>query len=594
MWGRSGRRANALWGRGGRSLVLGIVAALTVAVPLGATAGVNSGKGKANGTFISPGLLANADKNPGQKLHLIVQSSAGSADASAKLRGVGASVRKQLSLIGAVAVDVPAAKLKLLAKTTGLTITADAPIKLNANAVSYSEDMWPYESGNAKLWGTPWAPAPPTPTIAIVDSGIDANRADFDFGARVLPQVNLASRTPNSPGDGRGHGTFVASIAAGSAPGHAGAAPNARILPIDVMDDSGTALTSDVIAACGYILQNKNALNIRVANFSLHSGAKNHFYNDPLDRAVEKLWFNGVFVVAAAGNYGTANGPSGVLYAPGNDPFVMTVGAVDLGNSVRAYDDTTAPWSAWGYTEDGVFKPELGAPGRYMVGAVPTNATLTSERPDHVVKPGYMELSGTSFAAPIVAGTAAQMLARRPSLTPDQLKGVLMLTAKNLPNALNGSAGVGELNAGRAGTFNGVAPNPNRAIEAFLVSDASGGLTFDAASWSDTVKGNASWGDASWGDASWGDASWNVASWVDLSFSVASWGDASWADASWADASWADMSSEDAAEGDNAGPAPQMDAAASAELQADPDLALSPDQVAADPSVDLPPVASLP
>src|SRR5207253_11490949 len=117
---------------------------------------------------------------------------------------------------------------------------------------------------------------------------------------------------------------------------------NARILMIDVMDDSGTALTSDVIAACSYILQNKTALNIKVANFSLHSGAKNHFYNDPLDRAVEKLWFNGVFVVAAAGNYGNAAGPSGVMFAPGNDPFVMTVGAVDIGNSIKPNDDQAA------------------------------------------------------------------------------------------------------------------------------------------------------------------------------------------------------------------------------------------------------------
>ena len=106
---------------------------------------------------------------------------------------------------------------------------------------------------------------------------------------------------------------FVAAVAAGSAPGYAGAAPNARILPIDVMDDTGKALTSDVIAACQYILQNKYNLNIKVANFSLHSGAQNHFYNDPLDKAVEKLWFGGVFVVAAAGNYGSASGPSGVL-----------------------------------------------------------------------------------------------------------------------------------------------------------------------------------------------------------------------------------------------------------------------------------------
>jgi serine protease AprX len=589
MWGRSGKRANALWGRGGRGLVLGVVAALTVVVPLGATAG-NSGNGNGQSghndpTFIAPGLLEGAKSDPGKKLHVIIQSAYGTADAEGDFNnaGGGGGERRRLSLIGGVAVDITAGKLAELAKKPGLTITADAPIKLSA--VNFSTSMWPYASGNARLWGTPTNPAPPTPTIAIVDSGIDPNRADFDNGARVLPQVTLTTRTPNSPGDGRGHGTFVASIAAGSAPGHAGAAPNARILMIDVMDDNGTAFTSDVIAACSYILQNKDALNIRVANFSLHSGAKNHFYNDPLDRAVEKLWFNGVFVVAAAGNYGNPTGPSGVMYAPGNDPFVMTVGAVDIGTSIKIYDDKMAPWSAWGYTEDGFRKPEMGAPGRYMVGAVPPTATLYAQRPDHVVAPGYMELSGTSFAAPVVAGTAAQILARHPSWTPDQVKGDLMLTARPVPNAVPGSAGVGELTAARAANYSGTPPNPNKGVDAYLVTDSTGALVFDAASWNAALKSSASWSTASWGDASWGDAAWSAASWGDLAFSLASWGDASWADASWAAASWADLSSEDAAEGDNSGPPAPMDAAAAAALQADPSLALPADQVAADPVV---------
>ena len=90
------------------------------------------------------------------------------------------------------------------------------------------------------------------------------------------------------------------------------------------MDDHGVARTSDVIAACQWILANKAKYNIRVANFSLHSGTRSHFYQDPLDKAVEKLWFNGVVVVTAAGNYGLADRPSGVPYAPGNDPFVIT------------------------------------------------------------------------------------------------------------------------------------------------------------------------------------------------------------------------------------------------------------------------------
>jgi serine protease AprX len=581
MWGRSGRRANALWGRSGRGLVLGIVAALTIAVPLGATAGTKGKSSSGNPTFIAPGLLDGAKNNPNQKLHVIIQSSAGVADATKKIKGLGATVRKQLNLIGAVAVDITARKLASLSKQTGLTITADAPVRLSGS-INYSTQMWPYASGVALGWGYPLASAPQAPTIAIVDSGIDPNRADFDNGARVLPQVNLASLTPNSPGDGRGHGTFVAAVAAGSGPGFAGAAPNARILPIDVMDDTGKALTSDVIAACQYILQNKSALNIRVANFSLHSGAQNHFYNDPLDRAVEKLWFSGVFVVAAAGNYGSASGPSGVLNAPGNDPFVMTVGALDLGSSFSRSDDSIAPWSAWGYTEDGFSKPEISAPGRYMIAAVPPSATLTSERPDHVVAPGYMQLSGTSFASPVVAGAAAQLLARHPSWTPDQVKGALMLTAAPL-SAGTRAGGVGELNQARAlGVSN--PPNPNSGLVPFEVSDPLGGLVFNSASWVNMVTSNPSWTDASWGDASWGDASWVTASWGDASWSAASWADASWGDASWADASWADTSSEDGVEGESGGVAPAMDAAAAAALQSS-SLALPAGQEASDPVV---------
>ena len=62
-----------------------------------------------------------------------------------------------------------------------------------------------------------------------------------------------------------------------------------------------------------------------------------NFTEDPLDQAVEKLWFSGVTVVAAAGNYGSADGPSGVPFAPGNDPFVITVGAIDLEGSVNIH-----------------------------------------------------------------------------------------------------------------------------------------------------------------------------------------------------------------------------------------------------------------
>jgi len=532
LWGSGSRgesRKNALWGSGGRSgrrFATAALAALTLVVPLSAGAD-NGGESQGQGTFISPGLLEKANTDPGKKIHVIVQSKDGTSGALDSVSGLGADLRRRLASADAIAIDITAGKLASLAKKSGLTITPDATVRLSG-MTNYSSQLWPYVSGDAWLWGSSLSPAPQAPTIAVIDSGIDANRADFDGGNRVAAQVNLSSMTPNSPGDGRGHGTFVAGIAAGSAPGYAGAAPNAKIVSLDVMDDTGTARTSDVIAACDWILANKSTYNIRVANFSLHSGAKNHFYNDPLDRAVERLWFNGVFVVAAAGNYGSAAGPSGVLYAPGNDPFVMTVGAVDLGTSIFRSDDTAAPWSAWGYTEDGFSKPEIGAAGRYMVGPVPTGSTLVAQRPDHVVAPGYMELSGTSFAAPVIAGTAAQILARHPGWTPDQVKGALMLTAKTLPSAVRGSLGVGGVDAYAAAML-GYAPNPNLALRKYVNSSGPGGdLSFDAASWASVVQGSASWATASW------------------------------ADASWADASWADQASEDAAEGDAAAVVPAI------------------------------------
>jgi serine protease AprX len=583
LWGAGSRkgehRSSALWGKGGRRVAGALLAVVALSLPLAAAAG--DGKGAPKGAkYVSPGLLQKAHDNPGSKVRIIVQSDNGYSDAENALKGAG-SLKKQLKLIGAVAVEVPAAKVDELAKVEGLTITPDAQVKVSGGVGTYSEQLWPYESGNAALWaGT--AASGKAPTIAIVDSGVQTGRSDL--GNRLLPQVNLSSLTPNATGDDRGHGTFVAGIAAGGAPGYAGAAPSAKILPIRVMDQNGVAMTSDVIRAAQWIYENKDANNIRVANFSLHSAMPSRFVNDPLDKAVEKLWFSGVTVVVAAGNYGVAGGPSGVKFAPGNDPFVITVGAVDLGNSIKPKDDFTAPWSAYGYTYDGFAKPELGAPGRYMIGPVPAGSTLVSERPANVVSSGYMQLSGTSFAAPAVAGAAAHILARHPDWTPDQVKGALMKTAKAMPNAAPLSSGVGQLNAAAAAGLRS-APNANAALNRFVVSASGGsGKAFDAASWADAVKADASWADASWADASWADASWSAASWADASWADASWADgalaaASWADASWAAASWADVSHEDAVEGDATQDIPVLDAVDLLELAADPLLAVPADQL---------------
>jgi hypothetical protein len=352
---------------------------------------------------------------------------------------------------------------------------------------------------------------------------------------------------------------------------------------VKVMNDQGQAKTSDVITAAQWILDNKAKYNIRVANFSLHSSYSTNFYRDPLDQAVEKLWFAGVTVVAAAGNYGSATGPSGVLYAPGNDPFVITVGAVDLGNSIRANDDTVAPWSAYGYTHDGFYKPDVSAPGRYMVGPIPAGSAIAAVKAANLVGTDRIQLSGTSFSAPVVSGTVADMLARHPGWSPDQVKGALMRTARAVRNGNPKAAGLGEITATRA-VASTWTPNPNKGLERFVKasSTAGAGLVFDSMSWSSAAKADMSWNSMSWADQSWSDQSWSDQAWNDMSWADQSWSDMSWTDMSWTDMSWTDMSAEDAAEGDSTSLSSTLaDATDIAAAATDPDTAVSVDGLSA-------------
>jgi serine protease AprX len=529
--------------RGSSWIALVLVALVALVLPFSATAAGNGGDANDIKAFVSPTLLQAAEANPDETFDVIVQGAPGrtskdvAADAVAASPGNPSTPLRFESIAGVEANLLGKQVVQLAHRPTIYAITANERVQLAG--VNYSNGQkWTNATGVPKLWDQVSNKISAQPTIAIVDSGIDAGRVDF--GGRVLKQVTMTALTPNSPGDGRGHGTFVASIAAGSAAGYAGAAPTAKLLSIDVADDNGMAMTSDVIAAADWILNNKAAYNIRVANFSLHSSSPGSFMFDPLNKAVERLWFSGVTVVAAAGNYGNLG--SGVPYAPADDPFVITVGAADINGSGDSKDDFAAPWSANGYTLDGFWKPELGAPGRYMTGAVPTTATLTSERPEAVVAPGYMQLSGTSFAAPVVSGIAADILAAHPSWTPDQVKGALMLTASKT-SATGWTLGVGEVTGDKAVGVT-APPNPNLALDRYLVPDPAGGSVpvFDAASWTSAAQADASWTSASWTSASWTSASWTSASWTSASWTSASWTSASWTSASWTSASWTSAS----------------------------------------------------
>ena len=603
LWGtgsRGGDRSSVLWGKGGRGILVSCVAAFALAAPMAAMANSKASAAAPSpiaSSFIAPSLLSATGR-----VDVIIQSSGGTSDAISKAKGLGVFQQDmtQLGLIGAIEATIPAAQLKKLQGIPGLIVTPNSTVKVSGvmtSALLQSTQLWPYESGNANLWtGDLTTYAGKAPAIAIVDSGIQTRS---DFGTRVIASVNLSTiagntaTDPNPLDDKRGHGTFVAGIAAGAAPDLAGAAPGAPLVSVKVMNDQGMAKTSDVIAACQWILDNKAKYNIRVANFSLHAGYSTNFYRDPLDQAVEKLWFNDVVVVAAAGNYGTAAGPSGVLYAPGNDPFVITVGATDIGSSPRANDDIVAPFSAYGYTRDGFFKPDVAAPGRYMVGPIPATSTIPLLKPLNMVGTDRIQLSGTSFSAPVVSGTVADLLARHPAWTPDQVKGALMRTAKAVRNDPNHAAGLGQIVATRAATTQ-ITPNPNKALEQYITLGATGLPVFDSMSWASAARASLSWNSMSWTDQSWSDLSWSDQAWLAMSWTDMSWSSMSWTDMSWTDMSWTDMSQEDAAEGDAASTAGiTVDSTDLSVAATDPDIAVPVDGIDPAAALGLTPTATV-
>ena len=167
--------------------------------------------------------------------------------------------------------------------------------------------------------------------VAVVDSGVNPQQ-DFytTMGVNhLIYAVQFNGGYNQSVYDGYGHGTHVAGIIANtgfrSNSTYMGVAPNANIINVKVSDDTGAATASNVVSGLQWINDHASQYNIRVVNVSLNTSTPTDYNVDPIDAAVEVLWFNRVVVVVSAGN----NGTTGALYSPANDPFVITVGATD-------------------------------------------------------------------------------------------------------------------------------------------------------------------------------------------------------------------------------------------------------------------------
>ena len=161
---------------------------------------------------------------------------------------------------------------------------------------------------------------------------------------------------------------------------------------------------------------------------------------DPLCKAVEKAWQAGIVVVVAAGNEGRNNSVGNQGYATitstGNDPYVITVGAMKTMATANRGDDLIASYSSKGPTLlDHIAKPDIVAPGNRTVAVSTKGVSLLEKQfPSNMVTAAYFRMSGTSMATPVVSGAVALLLQKYPTLTPDQVKARLMKTAtKSFP-----------------------------------------------------------------------------------------------------------------------------------------------------------------
>jgi serine protease AprX len=461
-------------------------------------------------------------RQPDSTVSVIVQKLARNSGVEARVAALGGKVTRDLSIINAFSAQVPARNVAELAKTQGVRwVSLDAPMVETGRTgpcaapcidATNLQSVYPQAVGANNLWNTASYLQGQGVGVAVVDSGVNATHPDLQ--GRITAQVKFME-TPQDMSDMYGHGTHVAGIIAGNGTAsggrYIGIAPKANLVNVKVSDDQGASTASSVVAGLQWVLENKNRYNIRVVNLSLNSSVDQSYNVDPLDAAVEVLWFNKIVVVVSAGNQGR-----NALFPPANDPFVITVGAADNKGTVALKDDSLASFSSSARTENRVVKPDLVAPGVDLISTFSSDASkIALNHTDHKVTgfPGsqyYFRMSGTSMSAPVVSGAVALLLQDEPNLTPDQVKYRLTTTTRRMSG--NG-AGAGQLDVNAA--VNGTSTqSANSGVPASqLLWTGSEPVVWDSVNWNSVNWNSVNWNSVNWNSVNWNSVNWNSDYW---------------------------------------------------------------------------------
>ena len=497
--------------------------------------------------FAASGKLAKdlESVDPTSNVDVIVQYKQAPTEANhqAVLR-MGGQLKHEFALIKARHYSIPATALAQVAADPDVSyVTPDRTVNAHLDQAQAT-----IGASAAQTYGLTGAGV----GVVVMDSGVGYSE---DLAGKVVWENVFLPNTPE--GDNFGHGSHVAGIIAGSGALSTtnqyttftrtfhGVAEGVSLLDFQVLNSSGAGTDSAVIAALeqAVTFKKEGKYNIRVINMSLGRPVFESYKLDPLCKAVEQAWNAGIVVAVAAGNYGRM-GPTttygyGTITAPGNDPRVITVGAMNDMGTATPTDDVIASYSSKGPTlYDLVAKPDIVAPGNLIdsvqsqsnniFGSYPSTwiaQNLFAKTSDNAASNDYMQMSGTSMATPYISAAAALLVQQDPSLTPDQVKARLMLTAvKNTFPATSSytdpttgitykaqydifTIGAGYLNIANALASNAVAPSGASAASPALVFTSAGTLEFvDATNvvWGSSVV----WGDSVvWGSSVvWGDS----------------------------------------------------------------------------------------